>query len=61
MLMDATLAILSFRREYAAMTGDLYMEKARLEAAVGRELDGVVPAPGEMAPLNTKNSNGEGR
>ena len=40
MLMDATLAILSFRREYAAMVGDLHMEKARLEAAVGRELDG---------------------
>ncbi|HEY5191349.1 MAG TPA: TolC family protein, partial [Candidatus Deferrimicrobium sp.] len=61
MLMDAALAILSFRREYAAMAGDLHMEKARLEAAVGRELDGVAPAPGEMAPPNTKNSNGEGR
>lgn len=40
MLMDAVMAILSFRREYAAMVGDLHMEKARLEAAVGRELDG---------------------
>jgi len=40
MLMDAIMAILSFRREYAAMVGDLHMEKARLEAAVGRELDG---------------------
>jgi len=61
MLMDAVMAILSFRREYAAMVGDLHMEKARLEAAVGRELDGVAPNPGENAPTNTKNSNGEGR
>ncbi|MBE0605963.1 MAG: TolC family protein [Deltaproteobacteria bacterium] len=40
MLMDSVMAILSFRREYAAMVGDLHMEKARLEAVVGRELDG---------------------
>ena len=40
MLMDSVMAILSFRREYAATVGDLHMEKARLEAAVGRELDG---------------------
>jgi len=59
--MDVVMAILSFRREYAAMVGDLHMEKARLEAAVGRELDGVAPNPGENAPTNTKNSNGEGR
>ena len=39
MLMDAVMAVLSFRREYAAMVGDLHMEKARLEAAVGRELE----------------------
>ena len=40
MLMDAALAILTFRREYAATVGDLAIEKTRLEAAVGRELDG---------------------
>jgi outer membrane protein TolC len=40
MLMDAVTAILASRREYAAMVGDMHMEKARLEAAVGRELDG---------------------
>jgi outer membrane protein TolC len=40
MLMDAVMAILSFRREYAAMVGDLNTEMTRLEAAVGRELDG---------------------
>ena len=40
MLMDSVMAALSFRREYAAMVGDLHMEKARLEAAVGKELDG---------------------
>ena len=61
MLMDAAMAVLSFRREYAATVGDLHVEKARLEAAVGRELDGGTPAPGETAPPRTKNSNGEGR
>ena len=61
MLMDAVMAILSFRREYAAMVGDLHMEKARLEAAVGRELDGIPPIPGEMPPQETRNSNGDGR
>jgi hypothetical protein len=61
MLMDAVMAVLSFRREYAAMVGDMHMEKARLEAAVGRELDGVAPIPGEIAPPKTKDSNGEGR
>ena len=40
MLMDAVTAILAFRREYAATVGDLYAEKARLEATVGRELEG---------------------
>jgi outer membrane protein TolC len=39
MLMDAAMAVLSFHREYAAMVGDLHIEKARLEAAVGRELE----------------------
>jgi cobalt-zinc-cadmium efflux system outer membrane protein len=39
MLMDAAMAVLSSRREYAAKVGDLHMEKARLEAAVGRELE----------------------
>jgi outer membrane protein TolC len=61
MLMDAVMAILSFRREYAAMVGDLHMEKARLEAAVGRELDGSAPISGAIAPPKTRNSNGEGR
>ena len=39
MLLDTVMAVLSFRREYAAMVGDLHVEKARLEAAVGRELE----------------------
>jgi outer membrane protein, heavy metal efflux system len=38
MLMDSVMAVLSFRRDYLAMVGDLHMEKARLEAAVGREI-----------------------
>jgi outer membrane protein TolC len=61
MLMDAVTAILSFRREYAATVGDLTMEKTRLEAAVGRELDGVATKTGENGPPKTKVSNGEGR
>ncbi len=61
MLMDSVMAILSFRREYAAMVGDLHMEKARLEAAVGRELEGAAPDPGGNAPPDTMNPNGEGR
>jgi outer membrane protein TolC len=61
MLMDAVMAILSFRREYAAMVGEIHMEKARLEASVGRELDEMAPIPGEMAPQKTKKSDGEGR
>ncbi|HSE14221.1 MAG TPA: TolC family protein [Candidatus Deferrimicrobium sp.] len=61
MLMDAAIAVLSFRREYAAMVGDLQMEKARLEAAVGQELEEVAPDHGGNAPPDTRNSNGEGR
>ncbi|MGE5699827.1 MAG: TolC family protein [Deltaproteobacteria bacterium] len=40
MLMDAVMAVLTFRKEYPAMVGELHMEKAKLEAAVGRELPG---------------------
>jgi outer membrane protein TolC len=40
MLMDSVMAVLSFRREYPAMVGELHMGKAKLEAAVGRELEG---------------------
>jgi len=61
MLMDSLMAVLNFRKEYLGMVGELHMTKARLEAAVGRELDGVTPIPPEMAPPKTKNSNGEGR
>ncbi|NJD63422.1 MAG: TolC family protein [Deltaproteobacteria bacterium] len=39
MLLDSIMAVLSFRKGYHEMLGDLYMEKARLEAAVGKELD----------------------
>jgi outer membrane protein TolC len=40
MLMDSIVALLSFRKDYHEMVGDLNMEKARLEAAVGKELNG---------------------
>lgn len=39
MLMDAVMTVLSFRKEYFGMVGEMHMEKARLEAAVGRELN----------------------
>lgn len=37
MLMDSVMTVLSFRREYLAMVGEMHMEKARLEAAIGRD------------------------
>ncbi len=40
MLMDAVMAVLSFRKEHPATVGELHMEKAKLEAAIGRELTG---------------------
>jgi outer membrane protein TolC len=39
MLLDSIMTVLNFHRGYHEMLGELYMEKARLEAAVGRELD----------------------
>jgi outer membrane protein TolC len=39
MLMDSLMAALNFRKEYAGMVGEMYATKARLEAAVGRELE----------------------
>ena len=38
MLMDSVMTVLSFRKEYLGMVGESHMTKARLEAAVGREL-----------------------
>jgi outer membrane protein TolC len=61
MMMDSLMSELAFRKEYVGMVGEMHMTKARLEAAVGRELDGVPPVSGETAPPDTKNSNGEGR
>ncbi len=61
MYMDSLMSVLNFRKEYLGMVGESHMTKARLEAAVGRELDGMAPVPGENAPQKTKNSDGEGR
>jgi len=61
MLMDSVMAVLNFRKEYLGMVGELHMTMARLEAAVGRELDGAAPIPGGNPPPKSKNSNGEGR
>ncbi|OYV68406.1 MAG: hypothetical protein B7Z74_08360, partial [Deltaproteobacteria bacterium 21-66-5] len=61
MLMDSLVAELNFRKEYAGMVGEMHTTKARLEAAVGRELDGAATDPGGNAPPETKNSDGEGR
>jgi outer membrane protein TolC len=38
MLMDSVMAVLNFRKEYLGMVGESHVTKARLEAAVGREL-----------------------
>jgi len=38
MLMDSVMSVLNFRKEYLGMVGESHMTKARLEAAVGREL-----------------------
>jgi outer membrane protein TolC len=61
MLMDSLVAVLNFRKEYAGMVGEAHATKARLAAAVGRELDGAATDPSGNAPPKTKNSNGEGR
>jgi len=61
MLMDSLVATLNFRKEYLGMVGESHMTKARLEAAVGRELDGAVSNSGETTPAKTKDSDGEGR
>jgi outer membrane protein TolC len=61
MYMDSLMSVLNFRKEYLGMVGELHMTKARLEAAVGRELGGAAPGSGGNAPPKTKNSDGEGR
>jgi len=48
MVMDSLMSELAFRRDYAGMVGEMHTTKARLEAAVGRELE-------------EKDPNGEGR
>jgi len=61
MLMDSVMTVLNFRREYLGMVGEMHTTKARLEVAVGRELDGAATGSGETASPKTQNSNGEGR
>ncbi len=39
MLMDTIMNLLSLRKDYEEMVGDLHMQRAKLEAAVGRELE----------------------
>lgn len=41
MLMDSVMTVLSFRREYLATVGEMHRERARLSAAVGKEIHGV--------------------
>ncbi len=38
-LMDAIMNVLSLRKDYAEAVGDMHVQKAKLEAAVGRELE----------------------
>lgn len=46
MLMESLMSELGFRRDYAGMVGEMHMTKARIEAAVGRELEGAAPGEG---------------
>ena len=39
MLMDTIMNLLSLRKDYEEMVGDLHMQRAKMEAAVGRELE----------------------
>ncbi len=59
MYMDSLMAVLNFRKEYLGMVGESHMSMARLEAAVGRELEWTVSNPDEGAPADKKNSDGE--
>jgi outer membrane protein TolC len=61
MMMDSLMSELGFRREYVGMVGEMHMAKARLEAVVGRELDGAAPVTGESVPPKANGWNGEGR
>jgi hypothetical protein len=55
------MASLNFRKEYKGMVGEMHATKARLEAVVGRELDGAAPHPVESAPSKANHTHGEGR
>ena len=61
MMMDSLMSELGFRREYVGMVGEMHMAKARLEAVVGRELDGAAPVTGESVLPKANGWNGEGR
>jgi outer membrane protein TolC len=56
MLMDSVMTVLNLRKEYLGMVGETHMTMARLEAAVGGEIDGRGEGAGETKPRN-----GEGR
>ncbi len=61
MMTDSLISELGFRKEYVGMVGEMHMTKARLEAAVGQELEVAAQNPGESAPPKAIHSNGEGR
>ncbi|HEY5764717.1 MAG TPA: TolC family protein, partial [Candidatus Deferrimicrobiaceae bacterium] len=46
MLMDSVMTVLSFRREYLATVGEMHRERARLSAAVGKEIHGISAGAG---------------
>jgi len=47
MLMDSVMTVLSFRREYLAMVGEMHMEKARLSATAGKDVHETAAGAGD--------------
>ncbi|MGB3400032.1 MAG: TolC family protein, partial [Candidatus Deferrimicrobiaceae bacterium] len=47
MLMDSVMTVLAFRREYLAAVGEMHMEKARLSAAVGKDVNETEAGAGD--------------
>jgi len=47
MLMDSVMTVLAFRREYLSAVGEMHREKARLSAAVGKDVNATAEGAGD--------------